>query len=66
MATLAVRLGNYDVQHDAKTGAQRLAWERPTLRRLDASDAQQNDNMMQIEDLNAGPHLGTPMNGPTS
>ena len=54
------------MQNEVKTGAQRLAWERPTLRRLDASDAQQNDNMMQIEDLNAGPHLGTPMNGPTS
>lgn len=43
---------------DLKVGAERLAWERPVLRRLDASDAQQNDNMKSNEDLNAGPHLG--------
>jgi hypothetical protein len=43
---------------DLKTGAERLVWERPVLRRLDASDARQNDNMKSIEDLNAGPHLG--------
>jgi hypothetical protein len=39
----------------------RLAWERPVMRRLDASDAQDNDNMMNIEDFNAGPHLGSDM-----
>jgi hypothetical protein len=46
------------VQDDLKTGASRLAWERPTLRRLDASDAQFNDNMKADEDLNGGPHDG--------
>jgi hypothetical protein len=43
---------------ESKKDASRLVWERPVLRRLDASDAQQNDNMMSPEDLNAGPHLG--------
>jgi len=49
------------VQNEMKNGAERAAWERPTLRRLDASDAQQNDNMMSIEMLNSGPHPGTDM-----
>ena len=33
-----------DVQYDLKSGASRLAWEQPVLRRLDASDAQQDSS----------------------
>jgi hypothetical protein len=48
------------------TESKKDAWERPVLRRLDASDAQDNDNMMNIEQFNAGPHPGTSMTVATS
>ena len=52
------RLGNPDVQYELKTGAA-PARERPILRRLNASHAQQNDNMMTVEQLTSGPHPGS-------
>lgn len=42
------------MQYELKTGAA-PARERPILRRLNASHAQQNDNMMTVEQLNPGP-----------
>lgn len=49
------------MQEDVKTTErdQRLTWERPVLRRLDASDAETNANMMGTDNFSPSGFLGT-------